>query len=71
MIGWIAGVLVALVVVGTYVAQIVGGIAMIGLDHFVEREKSPGPYWFIIAVEGLMLLVGVLSFLAFQLGIFV
>ncbi len=24
---------------------------MLGLDHFIEREKAAGPFWFIIGLE--------------------
>ena len=69
--GVVISLLILIVAVGTLIAQIASGSAIIGRDRYVDRDERPGQYWFIIGVEALMLLVGVLSTLAFQFGIFV
>lgn len=46
--------LLTFMVVFIFFLQLVLGIAVVGwLGHFatVEREKSPGPYWFSISLQ--------------------
>lgn len=68
MLGVIVGVVLMLVGIGTFIAQIVTGSAMLGLDHFVDREENPRQFWFIIGIETLMLIVAVAATLAYHFG---
>jgi hypothetical protein len=50
---------IALLVVGCSALgfQVVSGIAIVGLDHVVERAKSPAQFWFMIGIQLLAVLV--------------
>jgi hypothetical protein len=62
MIG-IAAVVVSAVVI---VAQVAHGSAFLGNDRPVQRSDAPFHFWFIIAVESLAVIVGVLSIWVFS-----
>jgi hypothetical protein len=54
----------AIVSIGAIAAQLYLGIAICGFGprDVIRREKSPGPYWFVMAVQvfiaiGILLLV--------------
>jgi hypothetical protein len=48
------------------VGQLALGSAFLGNDRPVQRSKAPFHYWFIIAIESLAVLVGILSIGAFR-----
>lgn len=58
---WIGGaVLIGMLV---FIAvQVKAGVAVLGLDHSVQREKSAGPFWFVIGVELLAFAVSTILF---------
>lgn len=52
--------ILAIAVVATYVLELWTGIAVAGWSgdySLVEREKSPGPYWFVMILQTLVLIV--------------
>lgn len=59
----LAGVIVGTLVI---VVQIALGSAFRGNDRPVQRSNAPFHFWFIIAVETLAVLVGILSIGAFK-----
>ncbi|MFQ5730673.1 MAG: hypothetical protein ACE5KM_01835 [Planctomycetaceae bacterium] len=61
----IAGLVVAVLMIAF---QLVTGTGFLGLDHMVKRDKSPAQFWFLMGLECLALVVGVLAFAAFELG---
>ena len=56
---WIS-IAVIVVAVAWIGIQIASGVAILGLDHFVQREKAAGPYWFIIGLESFVLVIGLI-----------
>lgn len=48
--------------------QLVTGTAYLGTDHIVERDKAASQFWFVMGLEFLALVVGILAVAAFRLG---
>lgn len=67
----IVSLVILVVSVGCFVAQLIFGTAITGTGNTIDRGERTGRYWFVIFAEGLVLIVAILSFLSFQLGVFV
>ncbi len=51
--------ILAVVAVATYVLQLWTGVAVAGWagdQSLIEREKSPGPYWFVMILQTLVII---------------
>ena len=51
--------ILGVIAIATYLLQLWTGIAVAGWagdQLFVEREKSPGPYWFVMALQTAVLI---------------
>lgn len=60
------GVAAIVISAGLIVAQLAIGSAFLGNDRPAQRSKAPFHYWFIIGVESLAVIVGILAIRAFK-----
>ncbi|MEM1070981.1 MAG: hypothetical protein AAGI63_18895 [Planctomycetota bacterium] len=64
MVADFALIAIAALAVATYILQLWTGIAVAGWSgeqSLIEREKSPGPYWFVMTLQtALLILIPVL-----------
>ena len=51
--------ILGVIAIATYILQLWTGIAVAGWagdQSLIEREKSPGPYWFVMALQTAVLI---------------